>query len=286
MKSSANDNIIIILLLLPALLVLFFVLFFPILSTICLSLGISFDKYDFSFINYIRLFSDPLFWHGLMNSVIFVFCSVGGDLVIGLAIALLLNQSFRGKPFFRVLALLPWMIPAVVTGATWRWMYNPVAGIINSVLQQFGIIHQPVLWLSSPSLALFSIILANIWRGFPYVMLVMLAGLQTIPPEIYEAGAIDGTNFWQKFFNLTLPSLKKSIIVVLALTTIWEFRQIDLVMTMTGGGPGNLTDVLVTTIYKQYFQFFQFEYASAIAVVMRVFMVIVSIPYTKGILKD
>ncbi len=287
MKSSANsDNLTALWLLLPALLILFFVLLFPILSTLALSFGISFDKYDFNFLNYLRLFSDPEFWHSFTNTVVFVVFSVGGDLIVGLAVALLLNQSFRGNPFFRVLLLLPWMIPSVVTGVNWRWMYNPVSGIITYAFQQLGWLAEGASWLSSPSTALFSIIVANIWRGFPYVMLVLLVGLQSISHDIYEAGEIDGVNLWQRFFYLTLPNLKKSIIVVLVLTTIWEFRQLDLIMTMTGGGPGNVTDVLVTTVYKQYFHFFQFEYASAIAIVMSVFMLVVSIPYIKGILKD
>jgi multiple sugar transport system permease protein len=281
-----SDKMLALLLVLPASLVLFFVLLFPIVSTLTLSFGITFDKYDFTFHHYTRLFSDPEFWNSLKNTLTFVPLSVLGDFVLGLAVALLLNQTIRGKGFFRVLTILPWMIPSVVTAATWRWMYNPVSGIINAVLMQLGFIHEPILWLSTPSTAMFSIIVANIWRGFPYVMLVLLAGLQTIPHDIYEAGAIDGVNVWQRFYYLTLPNLKKSIAVVLALVTVWEFRQIDLVMTMTGGGPGTLTDVLVTTIYKQYFQFFQFEYASAIAIVMSVFMLVVSIPYIKGILAD
>jgi multiple sugar transport system permease protein len=286
MKASVNDNLLIFSLLFPAMLVLFTVLLFPILSTLLLSFGVDFGKFDFNFLNYTRLLTDLEFWQSLSNTLIFVLSSVSIDLILGLAVALLLNQSFRGKPFFRVLALLPWMIPSTVTGVTWRWMYNPVSGIVNRFLQQLGLVTGPIMWLSSPSTALFSVIVANIWRGFPYVMLALLAGLQTISHDIYEAGAIDGANVWQRFFYLTLPSLKKTIIVVLALTMVWEFRQIDLIMTMTGGGPGRLTDVLTSTIYKQYFQFFQYDYASACAVVMSIVMLIVSIPYIKGILKD
>ncbi len=285
-KARENDSVLAYLLLLPASLVLFFVLLFPIFSTLLQSFGISFDSYNFTFSNYTRLFLDTEFWQSLKNTILFVALSISGDLLIGLAAALLLNQAIRGKAFFRVLFMLPWMIPSVVTGATWRWMYNSTSGIINSVLSSAGFIDKPVLWLSSQSTAMLSIILANIWRGFPYVMLILLTGLQTIPHDIYEAGSIDGTSAWQRFFYLTLPNLKKQIVIVLALTTVWEFRQIDLVMTMTGGGPGNLTDVLVTTVYKQYFQFFQFDYASAIAIVMSLFMLVVSIPYIKSILED
>ncbi len=285
-KVRQNDSVLAYLLLLPASLVLFFVLLFPIFSTLLQSFGISFDSYNFTFSNYTRLFLDMEFWQSLKNTILFVALSISGDLLVGLAAALLLNQAIRGKAFFRVLFMLPWMIPSVVTGATWRWMYNSTSGIINSVLSSAGLIDKPILWLSSQSTAMLSIILANIWRGFPYVMLILLTGLQTIPHDIYEAGSIDGTSAWQRFFYLTLPNLKKQIVIVLALTTVWEFRQIDLVMTMTGGGPGNLTDVLVTTVYKQYFQFFQFDYASAIAIVMSLFMLVVSIPYIKSILED
>ncbi len=285
-KARLNDSVLAYLLLLPASLVLFFVLLFPIFSTLLQSFGISFDSYNFTFSNYTRLFLDTEFWQSLKNTILFVALSISGDLLIGLAAALLLNQAIRGKAFFRVLFMLPWMIPSVVTGATWRWMYNSTSGIINSVLSSAGLIDKPILWLSSQTTAMLSIILANIWRGFPYVMLILLTGLQTIPHDIYEAGSIDGTSAWQRFFYLTLPNLKKQIVIVLALTTVWEFRQIDLVMTMTGGGPGNLTDVLVTTVYKQYFQFFQFDYASAIAIVMSLFMLVVSIPYIKRILED
>ena len=285
-KARLNDSVLAYLLLLPASLVLFFVLLFPIFSTLLQSFGISFDSYNFTFSNYTRLFLDTEFWQSLKNTILFVALSISGDLLIGLAAALLLNQAIRGKAFFRVLFMLPWMIPSVVTGATWRWMYNSTSGIINSVFSSAGLIDKPILWLSSQTTAMLSIILANIWRGFPYVMLILLTGLQTIPHDIYEAGSIDGTSAWQRFFYLTLPNLKKQIVIVLALTTVWEFRQIDLVMTMTGGGPGNLTDVLVTTVYKQYFQFFQFDYASAIAIVMSLFMLVVSIPYIKSILED
>jgi multiple sugar transport system permease protein len=286
MKLRMSDNLLAYLLLLPASVVLFFVLLFPIFSTLLQSFGIGFDSYNFTFANYTRLLSDVDFWQSLKNTVLFVAFSISGDLLIGLGAALLLNQAIRGKAFFRVLFMLPWMIPSVVTGATWKWMYNTTSGIINSVLLYIGLIDKPVLWLSMQSTAMFSIIIANIWRGFPYVMLILLAGLQTIPHSIYEAGSIDGASAVERFFYLTLPNLKKQIVIVLALTTVWEFRQIDLVMTMTGGGPGNLTDVLVTNVYKQYFQFFQFDYASAIAILMSVFMLIVSIPYIKSILKD
>ncbi len=286
LKFYHKDNWIAHILLIPALVIICFVLLYPILSTLLQSFGLGGRAPAFTLKHYARLLTDRSFHNSLINTLKFVFISVGLDLVLGLGAAMLLIQPIRGQKLFRISALLPWAIPAVVTGATWKWMYNTTSGIINAVLTRLGVISEPVLWLSNKSTALASIIVANVWRGFPYVMLILLAGLQTIPEEIYEAGAIDGTNKWQRFRYLTLPSLRKNIIVVLALVTVWEFRQIDLVMTMTGGGPGSLTDVLSTTIFKNYFRFFNFEYASAMAVVMSCTMLIISIPYVRGILSD
>jgi len=281
-----NKDTIAYILILPTSMVLIFVLFYPILSTLLLSFGIDFSGGTFTFDYYLRLFMDNEFWDTIINTVEFVGFSVIFQLVLGLIVALLLNKPIKGLVFFRIIALLPWTIPKVVVGSTWRWMYNSTFGIINYTLLKLGVISENIPWLSVKSTALLSIITANIWRGFPFPMLFMLAGLQMIPKSLYEAASIDGANDWIKFFYITLPNLKKTIIVVLALTTIWECRQIDLIMTMTGGGPGTLTDVFATSIYKQYFHFFQFNYASAMAIIMSTMMLIVSIPYIKGILSS
>jgi len=281
-----NKDTIAYILILPASMVLIFVLFYPILSTLLLSFGIDFSGGTFTFDYYLRLFMDNEFWDTIINTVEFVGFSVIFQFILGLIVALLLNKPIKGLVFFRIIALLPWTIPKVVVGSTWRWMYNSTFGIINYTLLKLGVISENIPWLSVKSTALLSIITANIWRGFPFPMLFMLAGLQMIPKSLYEAASIDGANDWIKFFYITLPNLKKTIIVVLALTTIWECRQIDLIMTMTGGGPGTLTDVLATSIYKQYFHFFQFNYASAMAIIMSTMMLIVSIPYIKGILSS
>jgi multiple sugar transport system permease protein len=262
------------------------VLFYPILSTILLSFGIDFSGGTFTLNYYLRLFTDNEFWSTIINTIKFVSFSVSFQLVLGLIVALLLNKPVKGIVFFRVIALLPWTIPRVVVGSNWRWMYNSTFGIINYTLLKLGLVSENILWLSTKSTVLYSIIIANIWRGFPFPMLFMLAGLQMIPKSLYEAASIDGANDWSKFFYITLPNLKKTIIVVLMLSTIWEFRQIDLIMTMTGGGPGTLTDVLATSIYKQYFHFFQFNYASAMAITMSAMMLIVSIPYIRVILSS
>ena len=213
------------------------------------------------------------------DTAVFVFFSVAAHMVLGLAVAMVLNSALPAKPMFRVIALLPWVVPDVVAGIIWKWMFDPIYGAINDLLIKIGLLNNPIEWLSNPKLAMISAILVNLWRGFPFVMLILLAGLQSIPRHLYEAAAIDGAPKFQQFIHITLPGLKKMIVVALALDIVWEVRRFGLIQAMTQGGPGVLTEVLSTYTYKQYFQFFRFEYASAIAVVMTIVLLMVSLPY-------
>lgn len=264
----------------PGVLLLVLVLSFPAI----ISVSYSFKPeqagtVSYTFANYANLLKDPFFKGTFWNTAVFVFLSVASHMVLGLAVALVLNSALPGKPLFRVIALLPWVVPDVVAGIIWKWMYDPLYGALNDVLLKSGLIDSPVEWLSNPKLALFSVILVNLWRGFPFVMLILLAGLQAIPQQLYEAAAIDGATRVQSLFYITIPGLKKMIVVALALDIVWEVRRFGLIQAMTRGGPGVLTEVLSTYTYKQYFQFFRFEYASAIAVVMTVVLLAVSLPY-------
>ena len=276
------------LLLIPSIVVMGIVLVYPFFSTIALSFKDFKNQQDFvfTFKNYATLFGDPEFWHSLSNTFVYLFFSVAAHLLIGLGVAMLLNQIRKYQGFARTLFMLPWTIPPVIVAVTWAWMYNPTSGIINDILLKSGTLREPILWLSDKSLAMFSIVFANIWRGFPYVMLVLLAGLQSISREQYQAASIDGAGPWKQFFYITLPNLRKNIIVAVALDIVQEARKIDLVKVMTGGGPGTLTDIMVSTIYKQYFAFFQFEYASAMGVLFCIFLLIVSLQYVNGLLKE
>jgi multiple sugar transport system permease protein len=185
-----------------------------------------------------------------------------------------------GQTVFRLIALVPWTIPDVIAGILFRWVLNPIHGCLNPLLHalvpgfpaEFS-------WLSSPTLAFPSLILANVWRGYPLVMVMILAGLMAIPRELYEAASVDGAGRLRRFVHVTLPGLSIIILIALALDLVWEFRRFALVLTMTGGGPGRLTEVLSTLVYKSYFQFFTFEYASAIAVLMSVVLFGLSLPY-------
>jgi multiple sugar transport system permease protein len=264
---------------LPGTLLLILVLGFPASQSLIYSIYPEGGGSSFTLDNYSILLDDPVFRQVFGNTVLFVTLSVASHLLLGLGVALVLNQEIFAKPVFRLIALLPWVVPDVVAGIIWKWMYDPIYGALNDLLIKMGLITTHIQWLASPQLALLSVIFVNLWRGFPFVMLILLAGLQSIPRVLYEAAAIDGASRWQLFLRVTLPSLKKMLVVALALDIVWEVRRFGLIQAMTQGGPGNITEVLSTYIYKQYFQFFRFEYASAVAVVMTVVLLMISLPY-------
>ncbi len=270
---------------LPASIMLLVVIFYPAVVSLILSFS-SESGGGYTLNNYAELLRDALFWQTLKNHLIFVAVVVFFHLIMGLSIALALNTRIKARLFFRLIALLPWTVPDVIAGITWKWVYDPLYGCLNDLLSRLNFIQSPVLWLSDPKLALSSIIFTDIWRGFPFVMIILLAGLQAIPEELYEASRIDGASVFQGFRYITLPGLKKLLIVALALDTVWESRRFGLIQTMTQGGPGHLTEIFPTLIYKEYFQFFRFEYASAIAIILSVILLAVSFPYIKGVTKE
>jgi multiple sugar transport system permease protein len=264
---------------LPGVVLLVSVLGFPAITSVMYSIKADEPGHSYSLVQFAGLIKDPFFKTTFWNTFVFVFLSVSTHMLLGLGVALVLNGELPAKPIFRVIALLPWVVPDVVAGIIWKWMFDPLYGAINDLLLKVGIIDSPVEWLSNPKLALFSVVFVNLWRGFPFVMLILLAGLQAIPRELYEAAAIDGASKRGQFLHITLPGLRKMIVVALALDIVWEVRRFGLIQAMTQGGPGILTEVLSTYTYKQYFQFFRFEYASAISVVMSLVLLIVSLPY-------
>lgn len=267
---------------LPCLAMLALVLGFPALMAVANSFSPIWSReFTFTLGNYKRLIHDSVFWNSLGVSFFFAGGTVALHFLIGMAVALALNSEIRARRFFRVLALLPWTVPDVISGLVWRYMYNPTQGIINYALMRSGLVDTYVEWLASPRLVMPSVILADVWRGYPFVMVILLAGLQAIPKELYEAAKTDGASMIQEFWHITLPSLTRTIIVVLALDTIWQFRRFGLVYTMTQGGPGHMTEIVSLLVYKQYFRFFNFEYASSIAVIMAVILLLVSLPYLK-----
>jgi len=271
---------------LPCLLLLLLVLGLPAIIAVANSFTpIWSEAKTFTLDNYIRLLQDKTFWESLQVTIIFVVYTVVLHLALGLVVALALNADIRGIWLFRVIAILPWTIPDVISGLVWRFMYDPTGGIINYFLDRLGVQNPYIEWLSHPNLALPSVVFADVWRGYPFVMLILLAGLQAIPKELYEAARVDGASVLQEFRHITVPGLSRMIQVALALDVIWQFRRFGLVYNMTQGGPGNATDILPLAIYRQFFKYFNFEYASAMAVVLAVIMIVISIPYVRMMVK-
>lgn len=267
---------------LPAFLLLIVILGFPAVAAILQSFNIMWViEPSFTLKSYMRLLNDAEFIRSVINTVIFVSTTVGLHLIIGLCVAVLLNAEIRNKHFFRVIAILPWTVPDVIGGLIWRFMFDTLPGIVNAVLLKTGFILDPVDWLGNPKLAFPCLIFAETWRGYPFAMLILLAGLQAIPKELYEAAEIDGASRIQSFFFVTLPNLKYMFVIALVLDIIWECRLFGMVYSMTGGGPGYSSQVLSVLTYKHYFVFFNTSYAASIAVILAVLMLIISIPYLR-----
>src|SRR5499427_580158 len=236
--------------------------------------------------NYLRLIDDPVFWLSLWNSVVWVFGSVVLQFIAGFAAALLLHQAFWGRALVRTLTLLPWIIPGVVVGLIWEWLYQPNYGVINDLLIKAGWMQERVAWLSSPDLAMPAVVFTNVWRGIPFFAIMLLAGLQAIPGELYEAAHVDGAGVLSRFWHITLPLLRPIIVVATATRIIWTFNYADLIFVMTSGGPANATQITSTYTLTQAYSTLDFGYAGALSVVLLVVMLAFTWFYlrvTKGI---
>jgi multiple sugar transport system permease protein len=236
--------------------------------------------------NYLRMVDDPVFWLSLWNSVVWVFGSVVLQFVAGFAAALLLHQAFRGRALVRTLTLLPWIIPGVVVGLIWEWLYQPNYGVINDLLLKAGWMQDRVAWLSSPDLAMGAVVFTNVWRGIPFFAIMLLAGLQAIPDELYEAAHVDGAGVVSRFWHITIPLLRPIIVVATATRIIWTFNYADLIFVMTGGGPANATQITSTYTLMQAYANLDFGYAGALSVVLLLVMLAFTAAYlriTRGV---
>jgi multiple sugar transport system permease protein len=267
----------------PALIALLLILGLP--SVVAVGTSLTTPEAPFSIDNYTRLLGDTQVISSLLLTLSFVGGTLIVHLVIGLAIALALNTQIRARKFWRVVMILPWTIPDVVSGLVWRFMYNPTSGIINHVLRGTGLMEGYTEWLGNSSLAMPSVIFADVWRGYPFVMIILLAGLQSIPTDVREAARVDGAGAFQEFWHVTLPLLKPIIVIAAALDMIWQFRRFGLVYNMTQGGPGRSTEILSLHAYKEYFRFFNYEYASAMAVSLGLIILVLSVPYVRTTLR-
>jgi len=258
-------------LLIPLIVVLFGLLAYPIFTALGITLQDKTVGMPGRFIgleNYRELlFDDPFFWNVVRNGFVFTLGSVFFKLIIGMVMAIVLNQPIRFRSLFRGLLLMPWVAPTVVTALTWRWILE-LTGVLNYILKAMGIIASPVPWLAQYGTALTALIMVNTWRGFPFFGISLLAGLQTIPADLYEAAEVDGATTWQQFWHITLPSLRTIILVVTILSIIWTFNDFSIVWLLTGGGPGNATDVFATYTYKLGFRASRLGYGETVSVIL------------------
>ncbi len=249
----------------------------PVLYTVWLSLRREMPIFGISrwagLDNFAELLADERFWNALGNTAYFVAVSVGCELVLGLAVAMLLHRKFPGRGVACALALIPWAVPSVVTARFWEWIFNGDFGVLNYVL---GV---RINWLGDPVWALHAAILADVWKTTPFVVLLLLAGLQVIPEDLYRAARIDGAGAWQSFRHITLPLLRPVILLALLFRTMDAARIFDLVFVLTGGGPANETETLVVYAYKLLYRTLQFGYGSALAVATFVFVFAISLAY-------
>ena len=277
------------LLLLPSLIPIGVILLYPIARTLFMStfnISILRPRNDhFVWLgNYINLFKDDIFWHGLGNSIKITVLVVIGSLTLGLICALILNKSFRGRGIYRSLIIVPWAVPPVAAVLVWLWIYDFQFGVLNYILRTFGFASDNVPWLVNTSFAVFSVTAVIIWKQFGIATIMLLAGLQTIDYGLYEAAEIDGASKFQRFLNITLPGLRPSGGVLILLVTVWTFREFTVIYLMTQGGPARATETLVLLTFIEAFNNYNLGYASSMGIITFVVSIVISVGYYKLLL--
>lgn len=274
LRSAARNRLYALALLTPAIVVVLLVIVYPLFMAAQISFydvrifradrGLS---GDLGLANYRDMVANPAFWRSLRVTLYYVVWGVLGSFAIGMFTAVLLNLSFRGRALARVLMVLPWPIPGVVAATVFTWMFNASFGVVNYLLLRLGLVAEPVQWFTQAGPALLAVLLATIWKGYPFFTISLLAGMQSIPRELYEAARVDGASALQQYRFITLPALRPVIGIALVIATLWQFRVFDIIFVMTGGGPSGATETLAIQIYREAFQYFQMSYAAAVGMV-------------------
>lgn len=259
------------LLLVPMLGIMLVVTAWPLLRTFWLSFtdtGLASDTIGnwVGLDNFVTALYDEEFREGFGRTLYFTFVSVGSETVIGVLVALLLNQEFRGRVVMRALLVLPWALPTIVNAMMWRLIYNPEYGAFNAMLTQLGILNEYRSWLGDPASAMNMVVLADVWKNYPIVAMIALAAMQTVPAELHEAARLDGANAVQRFFHVTLPGIMGPLTVALVLRTIEAFRVFDIIYVMTRGGPADSTKTVSFYVYQESFSYMNAGSGAAFAV--------------------
>ena len=277
-------------LVIPLIVVLLGLLLYPMISSVLVSLQAKVIGSPGRYVglgNYVELLTkDRVFLEVFVNTVIYAVASVVFKLILGFAAAIFLNERVRGQNVFRGWILLPWIIPTLVVGLMFRWMFDQTGGVLNFLILKMGLMKIPPAWLAENWLAKGAVIFANVWRGFPFFMITILAGLQSISPELYEAAAMDGARGGQRMRFITIPAVRSVILVVIILSIIWTFNDFELLWVMTGGGPSYSTHIFVTYAYQLSFEGSRFGYASAVSLITTPLLVIFILLLLPRLMRD
>lgn len=285
-RSSGGQGRFAATLLLPAVLVVFGIVLYPVLRTLLTSFFevnsvIPVETPFVGLANYVSILQDPAFWATVGRTLYFTLVSTALELALGIALALLLNAPLRARWLFRAVVILPWALPTIVNGTMWRGILNAQYGALNALLTQVGMLEDYRSWLGTPFLALNMVMLADVWKNTSLVAFLLLAGLQTIPRDMYEAARMDGAGALRSFFALTLPLLVPSIAVVLVLRTIEAFKVFDIIYIMTRGGPASGTQTIAFYTYLEAFSNQRFGYGSAVAYVIVIAVAVLASIYLR-----
>jgi len=274
----------------PALLTVLTVVFIPVVNAV----SMSFQSYDLrrpsriGFIglgNYAEVLSDPLFWQSVWKTVVWVGVGVGFQFLFGFILALLLNRRFFGRGIVRSISLIPWVTPGVLIGLMWRWIYDGSYGVLNDILLRLGIIRDYVPFLARGDTAFPAVILTIIWQGIPFFALMILAGLQGIPEELYDAADVDGANDVQKLFRITIPSLRNVIFVTTLLRIIWVSNSVDVIFNLTEGGPAYATQTLSVYVFNKG-NSLNLGYAATMSILLALMLSSVAVVYLRRIFRN
>ena len=263
--------------LLPVLVVLLLLFGYPLINSIVMAfqnykLTAPNDIYFNGFENFKKLFGDPDGLMILKNSIIYVVISVAGQFLLGLTLALALKKQFKGRGLYQSIVFLPWAFSGFVVGLIFRWSFNGEYGVVNNLLMKLGIIDNNIAWLGTPGYSLAVVIIAMIWMGIPFFAIMILAALQSIPADVYEAADVDGCGTVRQFFQITLPYIKPTLITTVLLRTIWIFNSLDLVVIITDGGPANSSQTLPAYMYSKAFGSYDFGFAAALGVMLMIIL--------------
>jgi multiple sugar transport system permease protein len=277
-------------LILPAVFMAALVVLLPILQTAVMSLTryIVWRPKDRAFVglrNYVQAFTDPVFWISLRHTILWIVGVVVLQLLLGFTAALLLNRNFWWRGLARSLILIPWVTPSVITALMWRWMYDGNRGVINDLLVRLGLLATYHPWLSDDKTALFSVMVALMWQGFPFFCIMIMAGLQSIPDSLHEAATVDGAGSVRRFFSITLPLLVPVLFTSILLRIIWVANSMDVIFVMTGGGPGYTTYTLPLYAYLKAYKALDFGYSSTLALFLTALLAVFVAGYVAKVLK-